>query len=95
VTPGEKEVNYAKDVALGGIPRPELEKIAEWVGNALGDSSDLSALASVAARGDKLYSKTRGVKSSEMVKRGKLLVQEIGWSSVNPLLGKSPHQFPC
>jgi ATP-dependent RNA helicase DDX54/DBP10 len=87
VAPGEKEVNYAKDMALGAIPRLELEKIAEWVGNALGDSSDLTALASVAARGDKLYSKTRGVKSSEMVKRGKCLVQETGWSSVNPLLG--------
>src|SRR5271169_1906626 len=29
---GEKDVNYAKDLALGGIPRGDLERIAEWVG---------------------------------------------------------------
>jgi ATP-dependent RNA helicase DDX54/DBP10 len=84
---GEKEVNYAKDVALGSIPRAELEKIAEWVANAVSESSDLSALSHVATRGDKLYVKTRATKSAEMVKRGKALIQETGWSLVNPLLG--------
>ena len=89
----EKDVNFAKDIALGGIPRAEVEKIAEWVGIAVGESSDLSALSNVAARGDKLYTKTRGTKNAEMVKRGKALVQEPGWSLVNPLLGKSPRDI--
>ena len=93
VTNGEKEVNYAKDIALGGILRADVEKFAEWVGNAVGENSELNALSNVAARGDKLYAKTRGAKSAEMVKRGKALVLEPGWSLVNPLLGKSPRDI--
>lgn len=84
---GEKDVNYAKDLALGTIPRGDLERIAEWVGQAVEENSELTALKSVAAKGDKLYLKTRGSRSGEMIKKAKALVQENGWASVNPLLG--------
>ena len=84
---GEKDVNYAKDIALGGIPRGDLERIAEWVGYVVGESSELTALKSVALKGDKLYFKTRGARSGDMIKKAKTLVQEVGWTAVNPLLG--------
>lgn len=84
---GEKDVNYAKDIALGGIPRSDLERIAEWVGYVVGESSELPALKSVALKGDKLYFKTRGARSGDMIKKAKTLVQEVGWTAVNPLLG--------
>jgi ATP-dependent RNA helicase DDX54/DBP10 len=87
VTNGEKDVNYAKDLALGGIPRGDLERIAEWVGIVVSESSELAALKSVAAKGDKLYSKTRGTRSGDIVKQAKTLVHEAGWTLVNPLLG--------
>ena len=84
---GAKEVNYTKDLALGSIPRMDLERIAEWVVRVVDEKSDLTALRNVAAKGDKLYMKTRGTKSGEIVKKAKALVQEDGWNLVNPLLG--------
>src|ERR1700736_1824492 len=85
---GEMDVNYSNDLALGGIPRASLEQIGEWVEHVVRESSELSALKSVAAKGDKLYLKTRGAKSGEVFRRAKALVQEEGWKLVNPLLGK-------
>ena len=82
-------MNYTKDIALGGIPRGDLERIAEWVTNAVGESSELTALKSVAIKGDKLYLKTRCARSGDMIKSAKALVQELGWTAVNPLVGIS------
>jgi ATP-dependent RNA helicase DDX54/DBP10 len=84
---GDEEINYAKDLALGGIPRDQLERIAEWVEYIVGESGELSALKSVAMKAYKLYLKTRPAPRSEMIKKAKVLVQEEGWNSVNPLLG--------
>src|SRR5579862_641005 len=84
---GAKQVNYTKDLALGSIPRFELERNSEWVESVVKEKSDLAALRNVAAKGDKLYMKTRGTKSGEIVKKAKALVQEEGWNLVNPLLG--------
>jgi ATP-dependent RNA helicase DDX54/DBP10 len=81
------DVNYAKDLALGSIPRGDLERIAEWVGQVVNGSSELTALRSVANKGDKLYLKTRGVRTGDIVKKAKGLVQEEGWTLVNPLFG--------
>ena len=85
---GEKEVNFAKDVAAGTIPRGELERLSEWVARVIDESSELSALKSVASKGEKLYLKTRGAASSDMIKKAKTLVQEEGWRKVNPLVAE-------
>ena len=86
---GAKVVNYTKDLALGSLPRAELERNAEWVERVVGEGNDLTALRNVAAKGDKLYMKTRGTKAGEIVKKAKALVQVEGWNLVNPLLGIS------
>jgi ATP-dependent RNA helicase DDX54/DBP10 len=86
---GVKNVNYANDLALGGIPRADLERIGEWVEFVVGQDGDLSALKNVAAKGNKLYLKTRGTRSGEVIKKAKALVREEGWNLVNPLLGMS------
>jgi ATP-dependent RNA helicase DDX54/DBP10 len=82
-----KDVNFAKDLALGGIPRGDLERIGEWVEHVVGENSDLNALRNVAAKGDKLYLKTRGTRNGEVIRKAKALVHEEGWNLVNPLLG--------
>src|SRR5579859_980671 len=87
VTNGAKEVNFATDLALGGIPRGDQERTGEWVALVVGESSDLTALRNVAAKGEKLYLKTRGARSSDLIKRAKSLVHDEGWSLDNPLLG--------
>lgn len=84
---GDIDVNYAKDVAVGSIPGEDLQSIAEWVDQVVGDSSDLSALRSVAIKGEKLYLKTRGTKNGDVIKKAKGLVHKEGWTLVNPLLG--------
>lgn len=89
VTNGAEEVNYAKDLALGAIPRGDLERIAEWVAYTIGESGELTALKSVAAKGEKLYLKTRAARGPEYIKNGKALVHSEGWNLVNPLLGIS------
>jgi ATP-dependent RNA helicase DDX54/DBP10 len=91
---GIGEVNYAKDLALGSIPRADLERIGEWVAYAVGESSELTALKNVAAKGDKLYLKTRGARSGDVIKKAKALVQEEGWNLVNPLLGNVVQDLP-
>jgi len=84
---GDNDVNYTKDVAVGSIPGEDLQSIAEWVEQVVGDSSDLSSLRSVAIKGEKLYLKTRGTKNGDVIKKAKSLVQKEGWTLVNPLLG--------
>jgi ATP-dependent RNA helicase DDX54/DBP10 len=88
VTNGDTDVNYAKDVAVGSIPGEDLQRISEWVEQVVGDSSDLTALRSVAIKGEKLFLKTRGAKSGDVIKRAKTLVQNEFWTLVNPLFGK-------
>lgn len=84
---GDNDVNYAKDVAVGTIPGEDLQRMAEWVEQVVGDSSDLTALRSVAIKGEKLFLKTRGTKSGDVIKRAKSLVQKEGWTLLNPLFG--------
>jgi ATP-dependent RNA helicase DDX54/DBP10 len=90
VMKGTKEVNYTQDLALGSIPRGDLERISEWVTRVVENNSDLNALRNVAAKGHKLYMKTRGTRSGEIMKKAKALVREDGWNLVHPLLGTPP-----
>jgi len=93
VVHGDRDVNYANDVAVGSLPGEDLQRISEWVERVVAESSDLSALRSVAIKGEKLFLKTRGAKPGEVIKRAKSLVQKEGWTLLNPLFGIYPPFF--
>ncbi|KAL8979896.1 MAG: hypothetical protein Q9177_006022, partial [Variospora cf. flavescens] len=58
-------VNYAEDVAIGSLVRDQLEKNCEWVSKLIDEDADLPQLREVAAKGERLYMKTRNSASSE------------------------------
>lgn len=78
-------LNYAEDVVLGAVVRDRLERNCEWVGKLLDEDADLSALRSVASKGEKLYLKTRNAASSESVRRVKALLKSNHWTILHPL----------
>ncbi|KIW21393.1 hypothetical protein PV08_01973 [Exophiala spinifera] len=81
----KENVNFALDVVVGGVRRDDLTTSCEWVSRSLESDSDLSALRSVAMKGEKLYQRTRNSASSESAKRAKELVASESWSELHPL----------
>ena len=77
--------NYAEDVVVGALLRDKLENTTEWITKLVNDDDDLSALRTVAGKGEKLYIKTRNSASSESAKRAKEVVASQGWSRLHPL----------
>ena len=77
--------NYAEDLIVGALLRDKLENTTEWITKLVGDDDDLSALRTVAGKGEKLYIKTRNSASSESAKRAKEVVASKGWSQLHPL----------
>ncbi|CAG8961631.1 hypothetical protein HYFRA_00006168 [Hymenoscyphus fraxineus] len=77
--------NYSEDVIVGAMVRDKLEATSEWIGKLLGDDDDLSLLRTVAAKGEKLYIKTRNSASSESANRAKEVVASQGWMQLHPL----------
>ncbi|KAK6583801.1 hypothetical protein PZA11_003531 [Diplocarpon coronariae] len=77
--------NYAEDVIVGALFRDKLEATSEWITKLLGDDDDLSALRRVAAKGEKLYIRTRNSASSESANRAKEVVASQGWMQLHPL----------
>ncbi|KAL8943020.1 MAG: hypothetical protein Q9216_001308 [Gyalolechia sp. 2 TL-2023] len=77
--------NYAEDVAIGGLVRDQLERNCEWVSKLLDEDADLPQLRNVAAKGEKLYMRTRNSASSESVRRAKELTASKNWMSLHPL----------
>ncbi|KAB8342715.1 hypothetical protein FH972_022315 [Carpinus fangiana] len=75
-TAEEQPANFAEDMVLGSIQRTDLEKSCEWVNKVLDDDEDLRLLRSVAAKGEKLYTRSRNAASSESVKRAKTLAAQ-------------------
>ena len=78
VMDGDDDVNYAKDISVGSIPGEDLQRIAEWVEQVVKESTDLTALQSVAIKGEKLYLKTRVAKNGDVIKKAKVLVSKGG-----------------
>ncbi|KAL8665929.1 MAG: hypothetical protein Q9202_001865 [Teloschistes flavicans] len=78
-------VNYAEDVAVGSLSRDRLEASCEWVNKVLNEDADLPALKEVAAKGERLYLRTRNPASIESVRRAKDLTSSPGWMSLHPL----------
>jgi ATP-dependent RNA helicase DDX54/DBP10 len=81
---GDKS-NYAEDVIVGAMVRDKLEATSEWITKLLGDDDDLNGLRNVAAKGEKLYVKTRNSASSESANRAKEVVASKGWMQLHPL----------
>lgn len=79
------EPNYAEDVVVGSLVRDRLERNCEWVSKLLDEDDDLQALRSVAAKGEKLYLKTRNAASSESARRSKEVTKSKSWMALHPL----------
>ncbi|MCJ1465890.1 ATP-dependent RNA helicase dbp10 [Pseudocyphellaria aurata] len=77
--------NYAEDVVVGGVFRDSLDRNCEWIGKSLDENLDLSALRSVASKGEKLYLRTRNAASSESARRSKDVIKSQSWSALHPL----------
>lgn len=77
--------NYTEDVIVGALFRDKLEATSEWITKLLGDDDDLNALRGVAAKGEKLYIRTRNSASSESANRAKEVVASKGWMQLHPL----------
>ena len=78
-------VSYTEDVVTGSLARGQLERHCEWVTKSLDEDADLSALRAVAAKGEKLYLKSRSAASSESARRAKEVTTSDGWRSLHPL----------
>jgi ATP-dependent RNA helicase DDX54/DBP10 len=81
--------NYAEDIALGCLLRDKMERSCESVSKLLDEDTDLSALRSVAGKGEKLYMRTRNSASSESAARSKEVVGSKGWLELHPLFGNA------
>ncbi|KAE8447653.1 ATP-dependent RNA helicase dbp10 [Mollisiaceae sp. DMI_Dod_QoI] len=77
--------NYAEDVFVGALQRDKLESTTEWINKLVSENDDLSALRTVASKGERLYIKTRNSASSESAKRAKEVVASKGWMELHPL----------
>lgn len=80
------EASFAEDVVVGGLLRDQLESACEFATKLLNEDPDLASLQTVAAKGEKLYMRTRNAASSESVKRAKEILLSRGVSGLNPLL---------
>lgn len=80
-----ESVNYAEDIIVGCLARDQLERNCEWVGKLLDEDLDLTALQSVAIKGERLYQKTRNAASSESAKRSKDITKSQSWTELHPL----------
>ena len=78
-------INYTEDVVVGSLARDRMEKECEWITKLLGEDDDLSALRSVAGKGEKLYLRTRNAASSESARRAKEATASERWTELHPL----------
>lgn len=77
--------SYSEDLVVGSLVRGELERNCEWASKLLDEDSDLLALRSVAAKGEKLYLKTRNAASAASARRSKEVMNTKEWMSLHPL----------
>ena len=82
-------VNYTEDVVVGSLARDRMEKECEWITKLLREDDDLSALRSVAGKGEKLYLRTRNAASSESARRAKEATASESWTELHPLFTDS------
>ena len=86
-------VDYAQEVVVGSLQRDTMQTAAEWVTKTLDLDGDLDALRSVAAKGEKLYQRTRNAASAESAKRARELVSSDGWMELHSLFNDEAGQL--
>lgn len=83
----EPKVPYTDRLVLGSLPRADLETFQELLESLLKNNYDLRTIKDVAAKGEKLYHRTRQPASTESVKRTKELVDTGAWDEQHLLFG--------
>ncbi|EGW31377.1 ATP-dependent RNA helicase DBP10 [Spathaspora passalidarum NRRL Y-27907] len=81
------KVNYTERLVLGSIPRLDLEGCQELYENLLRNDYELKVLRDVAAKGEKLYHRTRQAASPESLKRSKEIMETGSWDEQHVLFG--------
>ncbi|KAF2094908.1 ATP-dependent RNA helicase dbp10 [Rhizodiscina lignyota] len=81
----ESRPSFAEDVVVGCLPRNGLEQCVEEGTKLLDEDEDLTALRSVAAKGEKLYNRTRNSASVESAKRSKEILSSPKIAELNML----------
>ncbi|OJJ37734.1 hypothetical protein ASPWEDRAFT_39480 [Aspergillus wentii DTO 134E9] len=87
------QVNFAEEVVAGGLPRDALSRACEWVNKVLDDDADLFSQRAVAAKGEKLYMRTRNAASLESAKRSKQVVSSDQWTAMHALFNDESSQM--
>lgn len=85
---GGSSPSYKTDMVVGALQRSEIETQVEWLNKLLKQNEDVKALRSVAAKAEKLYTRTRNPASSQSAKRAKEVVVSDGWNQLHPLFGE-------
>lgn len=85
---GGSSPSYKTDIVVGSLQRAEIETQVEWLNKILKQNEDIKALRSVAAKAEKLYTRTRNPASSQSAKRAKEVVVSDGWNQLHPLFGE-------
>lgn len=85
---GGSSPSYKTDMVVGSLQRSEIEAQVEWLNKLLKQNEDIKALRSVAAKAEKLYTRTKNSASSQSAKRAKEVVVSDGWNQLHPLFGE-------
>lgn len=83
----EPRVSYTERLVLGALPRSQLETFEEMYDSLMRNNYDLRTIKDVAAKGEKLYYRTRLAASAESVKRSKELMETGAWDEQHLLFG--------
>lgn len=83
----EPKISYTDRIVLGSLPRVQLENCQEMFESLLRHNYDLKVIKDVAAKGEKLYYRTRQAASTESVKRTKELMQTGAWDDQHVIFG--------
>ncbi|KAL1644679.1 ATP-dependent RNA helicase dbp10 [Diplodia intermedia] len=81
----DENFSFANDVIVGGFVRDKLARACEWINKLLDEDEDLGNLRTVAAKGEKLYMRTRNSASSQSAKRAKEILASDAVSELNML----------
>ncbi|KAG5419282.1 DBP10 [Candida metapsilosis] len=82
-------VNYTERLVVGSIPRIDLETFQELYENLLKNNYEIKVLKDVAAKGEKLYHRTRQAASQESLKRSKEILDTNSWDDQHLLFGEN------
>ncbi|KAI5952829.1 DBP10 [Candida jiufengensis] len=82
-------VNYTERLVVGSVPRIDIETFQELYENLLRNNYEIKVLKDVAAKGEKLYHRTRQAASHESLKRSKEIMETGSWDDQHLLFGEN------